>query len=174
MAAVSKATIYVTGYIYWAKILGKPRPNYNKDGLEWAFEFEPDEDGIAKIKQHKLTDRLKDKYEDRGKFLVLRKTELNKDGNANPPIRVYNKDNEDWDQTKLIGNRTLADVKLDIRDYGPGKKKGVYPVAVRIKELVEYQSSEFGAMDGDDSGSTKPKDTFKEDFVLDDDLDNIV
>ena len=54
----------------------------------------------------------------------------------------------------------------------------MYPVAVRVKELVAYQSSEFGAMDSDDFEPEAPakgkkaakKDTFREDFDLDDDL----
>ena len=148
MPAVNKATVFMSGKLYWAKVLGEPRPNYGGDAREWTFEFEPDEEGLKVLKQHKLTDRLKDKYEDRGKFLVLRKTEFNKDGNPNPPIRVYDGDDNEWDRSKMIGNASAADVKLDIRDYGVGKKKGVYPVAIRITDLVPYQSSEFGGMDG--------------------------
>src|SRR5690606_1896820 len=110
-------------------------------------EFEPDEKGVAILKQHKLTDRLKDKYEDRGPFLVLRKSEFNKDGNPNPPLRVYDNEDNEWDRSKLIGNGSSADVKLDIRDYGPGKKRGICPVAIRISDRIVYQSAEFSGMD---------------------------
>jgi len=177
--ATSKSTVFMSGEVYWAKVLGNPRPNYNGDAREWSFEFEPDEHGIAKLKQHKLTDRLKDKYEDqgRGKFIVLRRTEFSKDGNPNTPIRIYDGEGNEWDKTKLLGNKTKVDVKLDIRDYGPGKKKGVYPVAIRVKELVPYQSSEFGGMDREATEEVevtekppKRKDTFKQDFDLDDDV----
>lgn len=180
MPAVNKATVFLSGKVYWAKVIGAPRPNYGGDAREWTFEFEPDAEGLKVLKQHKLTDRLKDKYEDRGRFLVLRKSEFNKDGNPNPPIRLYDGDDNEWDKTKLIGNGSDADVKLDIRDYGPGKKKGVYPVAIRVTDLVAYQSSEFGGMDrGEDAapkkGTSKSKtaSTFEEDFGLaDDDLDD--
>lgn len=178
-APANKKTEFLSGKIFWAKVIGAPRPNYGGDAREWTFEFEPDAEGIKVLKAHKLTDRLKDKYEDRGRFLVLRKTELNKDGNANPPIRLYDGEDQEWDKTKLIGNGSEVDVKLDIRDYGPGKKKGVYPVAIRVTELVPYQSSEFGGMDKDtDSapkkGTSKSKaSTFEEDFGLaNDDLDD--
>lgn len=176
MPAVNKATEFLSGKLYWAKVIGQPRPNYSGDAREWTFEFEPDEDGLAVIKGHKLTDRLKDKYEDRGKYLTLRKAELSRDGNANPPIRVYNKDNEEWEQNTLIGNGSKADVKLDIRDYGPGKKKGVYPVAIRVTDLIPYISSEFGAMDKDDEGTgaankPAPKKSAKQaGLELDDDI----
>ncbi len=178
MPAVNKATVFLSGKVYWAKVIGAPRPNYGGDAREWTFEFEPDAEGLKVLKQHRLTDRLKDKYEDRGRFLVLRKSEFNKDGNPNSPIRLYDGDDNEWDKTKLIGNGSDADVKLDIRDYGPGKKKGVYPVAIRVTDLVAYQSSEFGGMDKDDTpkkGTSKSKaaSTFEEDFGLaDDDLDD--
>ena len=150
MPAVNKQTVFLSGKLYWAKVIGTPRPNYAGDAREWTFEFEPDEAGLKKLKELKLADRLKDKYEDRGKYITLKKSELSKDGNPNTPIRIYDKDNNDWEGA-LIGNGTSADVKLDVRDYGVGKKKGVYPVAIRVKELVEYRSSEFGAMDNDDA-----------------------
>jgi hypothetical protein len=173
----------MSGTFYWAKIIGKPRPNYARDALEWTFEFEPDENGLKKLKELKLTDRLKDKYEDRGKFLTLKKSELNRDGEPNLPIRIYDaqespadpKQDKDWDPSKLIGNGSKGNVKLDIRDYGVGKKKGIYPVAVRVTELVEYQSSEFGGMDENEAAagssgkaSRKSDEEFKKDFGLDD------
>lgn len=164
MAVANKATEFLTGKVYWAKVLGTPRPNYGGDAREWTFEFEPDEEGLKVLKKHGLTDRLKNKHEGRGKYIVLRKSEFNKDGNPNPPIRIYDGNDVDWDASKLIGNGSSADVKLDIRDYGPGKKKGVYPVAIRVNELVAYQSSEFGGMD---KGEVKIKtDDFGKDFGL--------
>jgi hypothetical protein len=180
LPANNKATVFISGKIYWAKVTGEPRPNYGGDAREWTFEFEPNEDGVKVLKQHKLTDRLKDKENPDRKVLVLRKTEFNKDGNPNPPIRLYDAEDSEWDKTKLIGNGSDGDVKLDIRDYGAGKKKGMYPVALRITELVQYQSSEFGGMDkGGDAGAKAPakkapvKDDFKKDFGLaEEDLDD--
>lgn len=181
MASVSKKTEFVVGNIYWAKVLGEPRPNYNGDAREWTFELEPDDDGLKIFKAHKVQDRLKDKYEDRGKYIVLKKSELNKDGEPNKPIRIYNSDDEQWDENTLIGNKSRAVVKLDIRDYGPGKKKGIYPVAIKILDLVEYKSNEFGGYSGAESGDAKKiskpvKDDFKKDFGLepDDDLDDSI
>lgn len=173
MPAVNKSVEFMSGTFYWAKVLGQPRPNYGGDAREWTFEFEPDEEGVALLKKHKLTDRLKDKYDDRGPFLTLRKGELNFQGDPNPPIRVYNEDNEAWDEGTLIGNGSKGHVKVDIRDYGPGKKKGVYPVAIRITELVPYVSSEFGAMDKNeaDEAANKPAPKTKnKKLELDDDI----
>lgn len=161
------------GPVYWAKVIGDPRPNYNGDAREWTFEFEPDENGLAILKEHKLLDRLKNKYEDRGKYLTLKKSELNKEGEPNRPIRIVDRDGQtEWDG-RLLGNGTVVDVKIDIRDYGPGKKKGVYPVAIRVVDLVEYQSNEFEPLPG--AEPAKAKDTFKEDFgIADDEVDDVI
>lgn len=183
MAVNSKATVFLSGKLYWAKILGAPRPNYNGDAREWAFELELDDAGVSILKKHKVADRIKGKgfnigqnaqFAERNPFILLKKPELSKDGNPNTPIRVYDGDDNEWDQSKLIGNGSSADVKLDIRDYGPGKKVGVYPAAVRVNDLVSYQSSEFGGMDNnsDNDEPVKAKDTFAKDFNLADELDD--
>lgn len=148
--ANGKAVEFMSGKIYWAKVTGAPVPNYGGDAREWTFEFEPNEAGLAILKKHKLLDRLKEKEDaknpDKGRFLVLRKKEFSSDGSPNQPIRIYDGEDNAWDGS-LIGNGSSADVKIDIRDYGVGKKKGVYPVAIRVTGLVPYQGTEFGGMD---------------------------
>lgn len=148
--ATSKSVEFLSGRLFWAKVTGAPVPNYGGDAREWTFEFEPDEAGIAILRKHKLLDRLKEKEDaknpDKGRYIVLRKKEFSANGDANAPIRLYNKEDAVWDGG-LIGNGSKADVKIDIRDYGVGKKKGVYPVAIRVTDPIEYQSSEFGGMD---------------------------
>lgn len=182
MPANNKATLFLSGKIYWAKVTGDPVPNYGGDAREWTFEFEPDAEGLKQLKAHKLTDRLKDKENPDRKVLVLKQSEFRKDGKPNKHIRIYDVDDEEWNMETLIGNGSDADAKLDVRDYGVGKKKGVYPAAIRVTELVKYQSSEFGGMDKGGKPAAKkdkapPKDDFKKDFGLaedDEDLDDEV
>jgi hypothetical protein len=176
--ATSKAVEFLSGRLFWAKVTGNPVPNYGGDAREWTFEFEPDEKGVAILKTHKLDDRLKEKEDaknpDKGRFLVLRKKEFSMDGKENPPIRIYDSEDNAWGGA-LIGNGSAADVKIDIRDYGVGKKKGIYPVAIRVTDLVAYQSSEFGGM-GKEEKAAPPakarKPAPKADFAadLDDDI----
>jgi hypothetical protein len=137
----AKTTVFVRGKILWARIVGDPVPNFNQDAREWKFELEPDEAGLQALIKNGLTDRIKgrgyftgqkNQHKDREPFIVLKKSELNKEGSPNSPIRVYDADDNKWDDKKLIGNNSVGDVKLDIRDYGVGKKKGVYPEAVRV------------------------------------------
>lgn len=165
-ATSSKQLVFVSGKIQWAKVLGDPVPNYQKDGREWTFEVVLDDASIVKLTKAGIEDRIKGRgynigtkgqHKERDPFLQLRKPEFAKNGNKNSPIRVYDEDQVAWDQDIMIGNDSVVDVKLDVRDYGPGKKQGVYPAAIRITELVEYEgSAEFDAMDGDDTPA-KPK-----------------
>lgn len=171
-------TVYMQGKIYWAKILGAPRPNYSEDGREWTFEFEPDENGVGLLKEHKLKDRLVDRsdrkgYEDRGEFLRLKRKELDYEGKPNEHIRIVDANNVAWNDKKMIGNGTLADVKLQIVDYGAGKKKGIYPIAIRVLEHVPYESNDFAPLDEDDprrkAAPSSNAPDFEKDFGLDED-----
>ena len=168
-------TVFVSGKVYWAKILGAPRMNYEGTGKEWTYEFEPDDTTF--LKDHKLLDRLKNKYEDRGPFINLRKPELDTEGNKNEPIRVYDNDKHLWDG-RLLGNGTGVDLKLRIVDWGKGKKKSIYTTAMRVTDLVPYESDEFSAMDNDQPAKetkAKPKSAPKvenQTDVFDSDLDD--
>lgn len=188
----TKTTLFISGKLSWAKILGEPVPNYSKDGREWTFELEPDEKGLQALIKNDLTDRIKGKgynvgtkgqHSEKTPFIQLKKPEFNREGEPNTRLRIYDNEDQAWDPmlnsqgvpTNLIGNGSAADVKLDVRDYGPGKKKGVYPSAIRVTDHIEYQSSEFGAMDdaGDEPApraKSPKKDTFKQDFGLDDEV----
>ena len=197
LAAVNKTTVFISGKIMWAKVLGEPALNYSKDGRQWSFEVELDEKSLQTLIKHGLADRIKGKgyklgtkgqHKDREPFIQFRKTELNKEGNKNDPIRIYDAEDNKWDPmlndkgqpTNLIGNGSLGDVKLSVRDYGVGKQLGVYPDAIRITEHVEYEGggSEFGSYDNEgDETPAKPakakaakKSSFESDFDLDDDV----
>lgn len=155
--ASDRKTVFVKGKLYWAKIVGDKAlvSNYDGDGREWAFEFAPEDPSF--LKEHGLLDRLKDKEDnknpDKGQYINLRKPEFDREGQKNDPFRIYDEDNEPWDD-RLIGNGSDADLKLSIVDYGKGKKKGIYAQAIRVTSLVPYVSDEFGAMD---AAEGKPK-----------------
>lgn len=161
--------VFVKGTLYWPKIVGRNAAveNYDRNGYEWTFELEPEDTSF--LKEHRLLDRLKDPFtyaekleqdgedekaeavraanEGRGDYLILRKPTKTKDGEDTDPFRIYDKDNEPWGEERLIGNKSKADVKLKIVDWGPGKKKSIYCMAIRVTDYVPYESSEFAAMD---------------------------
>jgi hypothetical protein len=160
--------VFARGKVYWAKIVGDQalHQNYDGTGRQWSFEFEPED--VSFLKDERLLDRLKDpmayalRLKERGEtekaetareyaegrtdYLVLKKPELNRDGEKNPPFRIYNADGEPWDG-RLIGNGSEVDVKLEVVDWGVGKKKSIYCTAIRVRELVEYEVDEFAGMD---------------------------
>lgn len=174
----SKSTkVFVSGTIQWAKIVGDRAlsPNYDGDAREWTFDLIPDNTDF--LKEHKLLDRLKtDK--DGNDYIRIKKPEFNKDGEKNEPFRIYDADDTPWGEERLIGNGSRCDFKLDIRDWGPGKKKSIYAAAIRVTEHVPYASSEFAGMDknkaaGDEKPAakkTKAKTVLAELDELDDDV----
>lgn len=148
-----RTTVFVTGKVYWPKIVGDKAlvQNYERDGREWTVELAPDDTTF--LKDHKLLDRLKDKEDgknpDKGDYLILRKAEFNKEGEKNEPFRIYDGTGDEtvaWDD-RLIGNGTSVDAKLSIVNWGVGKKKSIYLTALRVTDLVPYLSDEFGGMD---------------------------
>lgn len=181
--ANKRTTVFLHGRLYWAKIFGTPRPNYDGDAREWTLEFEPDAASTAELQKHGLGDRIKDKrhkkgYEDRAPFIILRRNEFKVDGERNDPIRVVAADGNDWPSNTLIGNETEADVKAVVVDYGPRKKSGIYPLAIRVLEFVPYKREEFAPLPEDDprrqaaAARREAEDKqFKADFGMDDDED---
>jgi hypothetical protein len=168
--AMKSTTVFVSGKVYWAKIVGDKAltNNYEGTGREWTFEFEPDD--VSFLKDHRLLDRLKDpmayanqleeRGEDekaekaresakgRGDYLLIKKAEFNKDGEKNPPFKIVDSDNQPWGEDRLIGNGSTVDLKLNIIDWGAGKKKSIWCSAIRVQDLVVYETDEFAGMDG--------------------------
>lgn len=160
--------VYVQGKVFWCKLLpDQLTENYDRDGREWTVEFEPDDTSF--LKEHKLLDRLKDMDERarkleregedgkaakvrknmegrKGVYLILKKAELTKDGEKNKPIRIVDEDNQPWDDRR-IGNGSQVDARLDIKDWGVGKKKSIYLSALRVTNLVPYEDDPFAGMD---------------------------
>lgn len=166
------ATEFVKGYVFWAKIVGKPVLNYEKDGREWTVDFVPDTTDF--LKKHGLLDRLKEAKEPiSGDFLRLKKPELDSKGEANDPIIIEDKDGKPWDGS-LIGNGSRVAVKLTIADWGRGKKKSIWVKAIRVLDHVEFHKDEFAGMDDEDTPKAKTKAKAKPLAELDEDLDDEV
>lgn len=153
------AEVTIRGKLSYAKILGSPVPTYDAtkgkgSAREWKMDLElisPAD--VKELKSYGVGDRIKQKenYLDGAPYISLKQAELKKDGSPNRPPNVVEKDGKTpWDQTKLIGNDTVADVKIAIMDNGPGMKTSMYIRGVRVLKLVEYQSAAFAPLDEDD------------------------
>lgn len=145
----AKEIVYLRGKLFWAKVLGEPVDNYNKDGKEWVFDLALDDDGVKQAKALKVLN-IKDKDDDRGKFITLKQKATRADGTPNQPIRVLDAAGKPWNEEQKLGNETVADVKFEIRDYGKGKYPGIYPRAIRVLDHKEFASQEFAPLASDD------------------------
>lgn len=156
-------TYFVEGTVYWAKIVGDSalHDNYDGDARQWAYELVPDD--IQFLKDERLLDRLKepkdDKNPDKGDYLVLKKPEFTKDGVKNKPITIIDNtegESTSWDDRR-IGNGTRVVAKLNVVDYGKGKKKAIYTQALRVEDLVPFEGGDaFGDYDGSKGANKAP------------------
>lgn len=172
-------TVFLRGTTMYAKILGDPVLNYSKDGKEWKMDLVIDKNDIKELKSYGIADRVKTKdgYADDKPYISFKQREMrtvNGEEVPNDPIRVVDAAGKPWDSNKLLGNGSTVDVKFVVKDWGAGKKKGVYIRAVRVLDHVSFDREEFAPLDETDAffkESVAPD--FKADFGLsdlDDDL----
>lgn len=185
---MSDAVITIRGKLHWAKIVGDPRPHvglpkYDK-GPKWSVDVTPDEKSLKLIRQYDFEEKLRDPKKSKSdketrteKYLSLTHLAFGKDGKRNDPPKIYDIAGQPWDGRK-IGNETIADVKIKVKDYGRGSEKGVYLQGVRILSLVPYEEG-FEPLSEDDEffsaargseGAAAPSDRTDNIDDLDDDV----
>lgn len=146
-------TYVIHGKFHWCKLLGAPREN-NYGEKEWSVDFTPDTEGRDLLKEIGLLKRLKDPRDGDSRkesFLQFRQKELKADGTPAEPIRVVNAKAEAWTREMgLIGNESEGNAKFVVRDYGPGKQKGVYLRAIQVTKLVPYVTQDFAPVETDE------------------------
>ena len=151
--------VVVRGKLHWAKVLGAARPykgnpKYDK-GPYWSVDVTPDDASRELIETFDFSEKLKkpkknDKETRTESFLSLRVLENRADGQKNNPPRVVDARGNVWPQDRLLGNETVADVKVKVVDYGAGSEKGVYLQAIRVLDHVPYEVEDFAPLDEDD------------------------
>lgn len=142
----------IRGIATWAKVLGVPRKNEYTGDREWSCDVTPDKEGRTLLRKLGIADRLREPKENdtrKESFISFRQKEFRADGAPSDPIRVVNAKGEPWG-TDLIGNGSEVDVKFAVKDYGKGKKKGVYIRAIRVLKHVPYVIQEFAPLTEDD------------------------
>lgn len=151
---MANKTYIIHGIANWAKILGPPRDNSFTGEREWSIDVTPDAEGRAILKELGLSDRLRDpKDTDKREesFLSFRHREFKADGEKADPLRVVNANAEPWDKDRdgLIGNGSEVNAKFVVRDYGKGKKMGMYLRAIQVTKLVSYVVQDFAPVESD-------------------------
>lgn len=172
------STLVFRGTLQYARVLGDPVLNYNKDGQEWKFDFVPNDPAGARKEligtgANKVADRLRALKDSEGnprydgaEYMSFKQAAERRDGTPNTPIRVEDVYGNNWPEDVLLGNGTVADVKFVVIDNGPGKFPGVYPRSIRVLELVPYQSKEFDPIDESDPYFAKAAEAAKEIAML--------
>ena len=150
-------TIVIRGVLDWAKIIGPARPHTGKPqydkGPAWSVDVTPSDAHV--IKEYALEGKLRSPNKDNTKehrtdsYLSLKVIENRADGKTNAPPKIVDATGKDWDNG-LIGNGTVADVKVKIVDYGKGIEKGVYLQAIRVLDHVPYETEDFAPLSEDD------------------------
>ena len=142
---------------------------------EWNVDVTPDAEGKALLKKLGIADRLRQPKEGDSRtepFLSFRHKEMKADGTKAEPIRIVDANNDAWDG-RLIGNGSQVDVKFVVKDYGVGKKKGVYIRAIRVLDLVPYVSQDFAPLTSDDEFFSAADEDKATEFTVQDALDEL-
>jgi hypothetical protein len=138
-----------TGRLYYAKVLGKPVLNYNKDGTEWVFDFAVDretkiemekEGSISKFKEKTYPGDVNEEY-----VYKLSRRGTKKDGTDAKPIEIVDKDKKPWPKDKLLGNGTKANILYltSERTNKTGKKYIIRSImAIQVLDHVPYEAPE--------------------------------
>jgi len=155
MAKTDRPRLTIRGKTWFAKILGEPVPNYNKDGKEWTVDVILSKSAVKELKAFKLGSKIKsidkEDSEFNGQpFIRFKQKAARADGTPNRPMKVVDITGKDWDQETLIGNGSDIDVTFDIVDYG--QVKGIYVRVIRVLKLVPYTGGgvEIEELDKDD------------------------
>lgn len=157
---ISSDFITLRGRTAYARVLGEPMDNFDKDGKEFKLDFILDNYAVdnKRLKALGVGDRVKQKedYLDGQPHMTIRqKTEKVRDEQTNTMVwknrpKVEDIFGEVWPQDKLLGNDTVIDLKLRVADYGKALKKGMYISGIRVLELVPYVKNAFEEIDKDD------------------------
>lgn len=144
---MSKETILtIRGKLHWAKLTGDARPytgnpKYDK-GPYWSVDITPDAKSRKLIAEAGISEKLREpkgeKETRKETFITLKQLLKKADGSNNKPPKIINIQNQPWGEA-LLGNETIADIKVKVKDYGSGSEKGVYLQAVRVLQHVPYE-----------------------------------
>ena len=158
----------VSGKAYWAKLDQAQNP-FDQAKPRWSIDVSLNAEGIKFMKGHGVP--IKDKEDDRGKFVTMYKDQFLNNGSELPKPRLMDSQKNDISGT-LVGNGSLVKVSFTPREWKMNNRKGVRAVLkdVQVLDLVEYSPpDEFDVEEGYVSDTpSEASDTTKDD--LDDDI----
>ena len=136
----------ISGTAYWAAVVS---PNTTFDPHCWEINVcNLSDETRATVEEDGLV--IKNKGDERGDFVTIKRKLLRKDGGTNDAPKVVDADNSPMHNT-LIGNGSLVNVKYRPYSWSYGNRNGVSAdlIAVQVIDLVEYMADgDFDVVEG--------------------------
>lgn len=128
------------GKAFYAKVVGKPKPGYDKTKLEWSLDVAIDADTKKTLVKQGVGEYVKNKGDDRGDFVSFKRAAVKSDGTAAKPIGVFDSKGQPWDQSVFIGNGSVVNVMYALNEKAAG---GLKPglIKMQVWEHVPYAPS---------------------------------
>lgn len=126
------------GKAYYAKVVGKPKPGYDKTKLEWSIDVAITSDTRKRLIKEGVGNYVKNKGDDRGDFISFKRSALKVDGSPAKAIQVVDSKNNPWDQSTFIGNGSVVNVMFALNEKATG---GLKPGLIKLQvwEHVPYE-----------------------------------
>jgi len=150
MAEKNKYTI-ISGKAYWASLI---QPNTTFEPC-WSIDVSLDQENKKKVMADGL--QIKNKNDDRGDFITIKRKVTKRDGSTRNAPEIIDAAKNPWDAS-LIGNGSVVNVKYQPYEYTVRGKKGVSAdlIKVQVVSLVPYGGGKDDGFDAVDGGYTVP------------------
>ena len=134
------------GQAYYAKVIGKPKPGYDKTKLEWSTDVAINSETKKRLIKEGVGAYIKNKGDDRGDFISFKRAATKMDGTPGKPIEVVDNKGQPWDQNTFIGNKSVVNVMYALNEKAAG---GLKPglIKMQVWEHVPYVPTGEGAED---------------------------
>ena len=134
----------IQGKAYWASVM-RPNTTFDSDGV-WTVDVSLDAKNKKLAEGDKLT--IKNKGDDRGDYVTVRRNVRRKDGSFNKAPQVMDSQKRVMKET-LIGNGSEVSVLYTTYDWEFKGRSGTNADlrAIQVKNLVPYQNDTEDAFD---------------------------
>ena len=134
----------IQGKAYWASVM-RPNTTFDSDGV-WTVDVSLDAKNKKIAEGDKLT--IKNKGDDRGDYVTVRRNVRRKDGSFNKAPQVMDSKKSVMKET-LIGNGSEVSVLYTTYDWEFKGRSGTNADlrAIQVKNLVPYQNDTEDAFD---------------------------
>jgi hypothetical protein len=152
----------VSGTAYWACV-AHPNTTFDEDGV-WTIDV-----GLLDAPNKKLVKNLglslKDKGDDRGEFVTVKRKVRRKGGGVNRPPSLVDSELKPMFNT-LIGNGSKVNVRFETYDWEFGGKSGTGAdlVGVQVVDLVSFGTNNVASEEGFEAVSGGYSSSDKEDI----------